>query len=437
MSQDFFYRDGVLHAEEVPLARIAAAVGTPFYCYSTAALERHYRLFAAAFDGQRATICYSVKANGNLAVVRTFADLGAGADVVSGGELKRALAAGVPADRIVFSGVGKTRAEMAAAVAAGIMQFNIESEDELAQLNEIARARGVVAPVAVRINPNVDARTHDKIATGRATDKFGIGWPEARAVYRRVAALPGVRVSGIAMHIGSQLTDLEPLGAAFEAVVEAAGVLRGDGHTIARIDLGGGLGIPYRFDPATLVPLEAPPSPADYAALIARATANFECDIIVEPGRFLVGNAGVLVSEVLVVKESHARTFAVIDAAMNDLLRPALYGAHHEIVPLRHTGAVRQPIDVVGPICESGDVLAEGRSLARPEPGSLFAILSAGAYGAVQSSAYNARPLVPEVLVSGARFAVVRARPTIEEAIAGESMPPWLGMASRSARGAA
>ncbi len=437
MFQDFAYRNGVLHAEEVPLARIAEAVGTPFYCYSTAALERHYRLFAAAFADQRATICYSIKANGNLAVIRTFAEHGAGADVVSGGELKRALAASIPADRIVFSGVGKTKAEMAAALAAGIMQFNLESEDELAQLNEIAVAQGAVAPVAVRINPDVDARTHDKIATGRATDKFGIGWPEAREVYRRAAALPGVRVTGIAIHIGSQLTDLEPLEAAFRAVVEATGILRGDGHAITHVDLGGGLGIPYHFDHATIAPLETPPSPADYAALIARTTASLDCDIIVEPGRSLVGNAGVLVSEVLVVKESRGRTFAVIDAAMNDLLRPALYGAHHEIVPLLHTDAARQPIDVVGPICESSDVLAAGRSLARPEPGSLCAILSAGAYGAVQSSGYNARPLVPEVLVSGGRFAVVRARPTIEESMAGESMPPWLEAPSRSARGAA
>ena len=436
VQQDFLYRDGVLHAEDVPFARIAEAVGTPFYCYSTAALERSYRLFAAAFADQRALVCYAIKANANLGVISTFADLGAGADVVSGGELKRALTAGVPADRIVFSGVGKTRAELAEALAAGILQFNLESEQELADLNEVATAASSVAPVAVRINPDVDAQTHDKIATGRVSDKFGIPWPEAREVYRRAAELPGIRITGIAVHIGSQLTDLAPLEAAFRSLASATETLRSDGHEIVHIDLGGGLGIPYRFDPATGAALDAGPTPAEYAELVATTTGALGCAAILEPGRFLVGNAGVLVSEVLVVKEARGRTFAVVDAAMNDLLRPALYDAYHEIVPVEASPqAPVEPIDVVGPICETSDVLAKGRLLSRPAPGALWAILSAGAYGAVQSSGYNGRALVPEVLVSGGRFAVVRPRPSIEETLAAEILPPW--MAAPASRGAA
>lgn len=416
----FVYKGGALHAEDVPLARIADAVGTPFYCYSTATLVRHYRVFAEGFDGLDPLICYSVKANSNLAVIGTLAAQGAGADVVSEGEIRRALAGGVPADKIVFSGVGKTRDEMAAALDAGILQFNIESEPELAALSEIASARSTTAQLAVRINPDVDADTHDKMTTGRKDNKFGIPWPQARDVYRTAAASPGIEVVGLAMHIGSQLLDLAPFEAAFKLAARAVSELRADGHDIRRLDLGGGLGVPYGDD--------IPPLPADYAVMVLRCVGDLGCQLIFEPGRLLAANAGVLVSRVIYVKETDYKTFLIVDAAMNDLLRPTLYEAGHTIVPLKEPAAQasRQPVDIVGPICETGDILA----LARPMPpviaDDLLAVRTAGAYGSVMASTYNSRLLLPEVLVKGAEFSVVRERQTFEELLAGESLPAWL-----------
>ncbi len=426
MLQAFRYRNDVLHAEGVSLSEVARDIGTPFYCYSTASIEHQYQQFSQSFTGNRVKICYSIKANSNLSVLGTFARLGAGADVVSGGELKRALTSGIQGSDVVFSGVGKTGDEMVDALEAGIMQFNVESEQELAQLAEIAKTRGVTAPVALRINPNVDAGTHDKITTGRVWDKFGIPWPEARDIYRLASNMPGLEMCGIAIHIGSQLTNLEPLEIAFRDVADAVSSLRDDGHNIKRVDLGGGLGIPYHFDPLTLEALDSSPSVESYAALISKATDNLDCDIILEPGRFLVGNAGVLISKVTLLKESRGRLFAVIDAAMNDLMRPALYGAFHEIVPVVSSSAEPEYLDVVGPICESSDVLAKGRRMARPDPGSLLAILSVGAYGAVMASSYNGRPIIPEVLVHNEEYSVVRPRSPIDEAMSIETLPPWL-----------
>ena len=431
MLQAFRYRKDVLHAEGVSLSEVARELGTPFYCYSTASIEHQYQQFSQVFTGNRVKICYSIKANSNLSVLGTFARLGAGADVVSGGELKRALTSGMQGGDVVFSGVGKTEDEMVDALEAGIMQFNVESEQELAQLAEIANTRGVTAPVALRINPNVDAGTHDKITTGRAWDKFGIPWPEARDIYRLASNMPGLEMCGIAIHIGSQLTNLEPLEIAFRAVADAVSSLRNDGHNIKRVDFGGGLGIPYHFDPLTLEALDPSPSVGDYAALISKVTDNLDCDIILEPGRFLVGNAGVLISKVTLLKESRGRLFAVIDAAMNDLMRPALYGAFHEIVPVVSSNAEHEYLDIVGPICESGDVLAKGRRMARPNPGSLLAILSVGAYGAVMASNYNGRPIIPEVLVHNEEYSVVRPRSLIDDAMSIETLPPWLESSSK------
>ena len=428
----FEYQDGVLCAESVPLPRIAAALGTPTYVYSTATIERHYRVFTGAFAGPPPLVCYSVKANGNLAVVRTLARLGAGADVVSGGELARALAAGVPPEKIVFSGVGKTADEITAGLDAGILQFNVESVAELRLLDDLARARGGVAPVAIRINPDLDAGTHDKIATGRAADKFGIPWPAAREAFALAATLDGLRICGAAIHIGSQLTDLAPFEAAFGFIVEACATLRGDGHEIARIDLGGGLGIPYRRG-------ETPPSPAAYAAAVERATGHLGCATILEPGRLLLGNAGILLTRIIAVKEADGRTINIVDAAMNDLLRPTLYGAYHEIVPVAESsGSAGEGLaDVVGPVCESGDFLARDRSMPRAQAGDLLAIMTAGAYGAVMASTYNARPLAAEVLVKGERYAVVRPRQSIEAMLAAEAMPEWLADGPARSRGAA
>ncbi len=416
----FAYRNGVLHAESVPLSRIAEAVGTPFYCYSTAALEAHYSAYAGAFAGQDAGVCYAVKANSNLAVIRCLARLGAGADVVSGGEMRRALAAGIPAGRIVFSGVGKTREEMRAALEAGIHQINVESIPELEALSEVAASLGVEAPIAFRVNPDVDAKTHAKIATGKKENKFGIDHDHARAVYARAAGLPGIKPVAIAVHIGSQLTDLAPFRAAYERVAALLHELRADGHDIRRLDLGGGLGITYKN--------ERPPELADYAAMVRSITGNLGCRITLEPGRSLVGNAGVLVSRVLYVKEGLHRRFVIVDAAMNDLVRPALYDAYHGIVPVAEPdpAARTEPFDVVGPVCESGDTFALQRLLPPLAAGDAVAFLSAGAYGAVMASTYNSRPLVPEVLVNGADFAVVRPRPSVEEMLAAERVPDWL-----------
>ena len=418
----FDYRNGVLHAEAVSLVELADAVGTPFYCYSTATLERHYRVFAEAFAGEKALVCYAMKANSNQSVLRTLAKLGAGADVVSGGELKRALAAGIPPERIVFSGVGKTEAEIRAALAADILCLNVESEPELELLSALARGKGKTARISVRVNPDVDSGSHAKISTGKSENKFGIPLAQARAVYARAAKLPGIRVTGVDMHIGSQITDLVPLEAAFRLLAEFVQTLRADGHTISHVDFGGGLGIPYHMDG------EAPPLPSAYAAMVKRVTHNLGCTLLFEPGRMIVGNAGILVTRVIYVKQGEAKKFVIIDAAMNDLIRPTLYEAHHDILPVRafSKGAPEITADVVGPVCESGDYLALGRNLPEPKAGDLLAIMTAGAYGAVQSGFYNTRALVPEVLVKDDQYAVVRPRVEVDDLIAMDKPAPWL-----------
>lgn len=418
----FDYRGGVLSAEAVSLVALAQSVGTPFYCYSTATLERHYKVFADAFAGVDALVCYAMKANSNQAVIATLARLGAGADVVSGGELKRARSAGVPANKIMFSGIGKTADELAAAIDEGILCINVESEPELELLSSIAVAKGRTAPISVRVNPDIDPKTHHKIATGKAENKFGIPISRAREVYARAAKLKGLKVTGVDMHIGSQITDLDPFGDAFTLLAEFVRELRGDGHTISHVDLGGGLGIPYRDDN------EPPPHPEAYAELVKRATRDLNCRLIFEPGRLLVGNAGILVTRVLFVKHGEAKNFIVVDAAMNDLIRPTLYDAHHEIWSVAQPPASARRIraDVVGPVCESGDFLALGRDLPEPKAGDLLAVMSAGAYGAVQAGTYNTRPLVPEVLVKGAEWAVVRPRLEVDQLIALDRMPAWL-----------
>ena len=418
----FDYRNGVLHAEAVSLVELADAVGTPFYCYSTATLERHYRVFSDAFAGEKALICYAMKANSNQSVLRTLAKLGAGADVVSGGELKRALAAGIPPERIVFSGVGKTEAELRGALAADILCINVESEPELELLSRLASGQGKTARISVRVNPDVDSGSHAKISTGKSENKFGIPLTQARAVYARAAKLPGIRVTGVDMHIGSQITDLEPLEAAFRLLADFVQTLRADGHTISHVDFGGGLGIPYHMD------REAPPLPSAYAAMVKRVTHNLGCTLLFEPGRMIVGNAGILVTRVIHVKHGEGKNFVVIDAAMNDLIRPTLYEAHHDILPVRQpaAGATTLVADVVGPVCETGDYLALDRKLPEMKSGDLIAILTAGAYGAVQSCTYNTRPLVPEVLVKDDQYAVVRPRVEVEALIAMDRPAPWL-----------
>jgi len=418
----FDRRDGVLHAEEISLEALAGAVGTPFYCYSEATLRRHMRVFRAAFGDIDPLVAYSVKANSNLSVLRIMREEGAGADVVSGGELARARAAGIAADRIVFSGVGKTREEMAAALDAGIFQFNVESEGELDALNEVALAMAARAPIAFRVNPDVSAGGHAKISTGKAEDKFGVPWTRARALYARAAALPGICVKGVDVHIGSQISELAPFERAFQRVADLVRTLRADGHAIDRLDLGGGLGIPYG-DPDQSG--GEPPHPDDYAALIRRIAAPLGVRLIFEPGRMIVGNAGVLVSRVLYVKTGDARAFLIVDAGMNDLIRPALYDAYHAIEPVRPRGGEAGVYDIVGPVCETGDLFAKARRLPRIEAGDLVAFMSAGAYGAVQASQYNSRPLVPEILVSGARYAVVRRRPDVDAMLAAERDPQW------------
>jgi diaminopimelate decarboxylase len=418
----FEYRDGVLHAEAVSLDALAASVGTPFYCYSTATLTRHYQVFAGAFAGVDALVCYAMKANSNQAVIATLAKLGAGADVVSGGELKRARLAGVAADKIMFSGIGKTAAELALAVDEGILCVNVESEPELELLSQIAASKGRTAHISVRVNPDVDSKTHAKIATGKAENKFGIPLSRAREVYAHAAKLPGLKVAGVDMHIGSQITDLDPFSDAFVLLADFVRILRRDGHSIAHIDLGGGLGIPYRDDN------EPPPHPEDYAAVVKRATRDLNCRLIFEPGRLIVGNAGILVTRVLFVKHGEAKNFIVVDAAMNDLIRPTLYDAYHEIWPVGEprANADRIRADVVGPVCESGDFLARDRDLVEPKSGDLLAVMTAGAYGAVQAGTYNTRALVPEVLVNGAQWALVRPRLEVDQLIALDRMPDWL-----------
>ena len=419
----FAYRGGVLHAEDVDIAAMAASVGTPFYCYSTATLLRHYRVFAEAFAGLDALICYAMKANSNQAVLATLARAGAGMDVVSEGELRRALAAGVPGAKITFSGVGKTAREINAALDAGIHCFNVESEPELRQLSRIAAARGATAPVSLRVNPDVDAKTHAKISTGKAEDKFGIPIARAREVYALAAKLPGIRVTGADMHIGSQIIDLEPFAHAFGLLAALVRELRADGHAIDHVDLGGGLGIPYRRDNSP------PPDPARYAAIVREAFGGLDCRIVLEPGRLIVGNAGILVTEVVYVKTTGAKTFVIVDAAMNDLIRPTLYDAWHDIAPVREPAPDARHItaDIVGPVCESGDYLAKSRDIPALKAGDLLAVMTAGAYGAVQAGTYNSRLLVPEVLVKGAEFAVVRPRGTYEELIGLDRVPGWVG----------
>ncbi len=415
----FQYTNGALHAEEVPISRIAEAVGTPFYCYSSATLRRHYRVFADAFADCPATVLYAVKANANLAVIRTLADAGAGADVVSEGELRKALAGGVPAGRIVFSGVGKTRDELAFALESGVMQINIESRPELEALAGIAEARGTVAEIGIRVNPDVDALTHEKVSTGKAENKFGIDMAQAPAAFARAEELAGVRPVALAVHIGSQLTDLEPFRVAFARLAGLVEELRAKGHEVSRLDLGGGLGIPYRE--------EELPLPTDYAAMVKETVGHLGCHLVFEPGRLLVGNAGILVSRVIYVKEGRTRRFVIVDAAMNDLMRPAMYDAWHGIKPLLEPSGdtVFEPVDVVGPACETSDIFARQRPLPPLREGDLLAIFTAGAYGAVMASSYNSRLLTPEVLVNGGDWSVVRARPTQEDLLKADSLAAW------------
>jgi diaminopimelate decarboxylase len=417
----FHYRNGVLHAEAVDLVELAAAVGTPFYCYSTATLERHYQVFAEAFADVPALICYAMKANSNQAVIKTLAALGAGADVVSEGELRRARAAGIEPAKIMFSGVGKTARELALAVDEGILCVNIESEPELELLASTAASKGRVANISVRVNPDIDAKTHAKIATGKSENKFGIPISFARQVYARAAKLPGIRVTGVDMHIGSQITELSPFNDAFGLLSDFVRMLRADGHTIEHVDLGGGLGIPYQED-------QQPPHPDAYAAMVKRATRDLDCMLIFEPGRLLVGNAGILLTRVLYLKRGEAKTFVIVDAAMNDLVRPTLYDAHHEIMPVREPAAGDKLLvaDVVGPVCESGDFLALDRRMPEPRSGDLIAVMSAGAYGAVQAGTYNSRALVPEVLVREGEWALIRPRLELDQLIARDRLPPWL-----------
>ena len=415
----FAHRNGELHAEDVPLSRIADAVGTPVYVYSRATLTRHYRVFADAFADVDSLVAFAVKANSNLAVLKLLGDLGAGADVVSGGELARALAAGIPGERIVFSGVGKTREEMRAALDASIHMFNVESVEELRVLSEVATSAGATAKIAFRVNPDVAAGGHAKISTGKADNKFGIAWHTARDAYAEAAALPGIAVVGVDVHIGSQIADLAPYEAAIDRVAALIGELRADGHTITNFDLGGGLGIPYRSDG------DAPPLPSAYADMVRRKTAGLDVKLIFEPGRMIAGNAGVLLTRVVYAKDTPTKRFLVLDAAMNDLIRPALYDAFHEIEPVRDTDT-RATYDVVGPVCESGDTFAKDREMGEAEAGELVVLHSAGAYGAVQASQYNTRPLVPEVMVDGDRFAVIRERPALEDMLRLESVPDFL-----------
>jgi diaminopimelate decarboxylase len=419
----FDYRTGRLHAEDVALDAIAQAVGTPFYVYSTATLARHLRVFTEALSGLNATVCFAMKANSNLAVLRTLVKLGAGMDVVSGGELALALKAGCDPAKIVFSGVGKTAAELAQALDAGIHQINVESVPELEALNAIAVTKGLRAPIALRINPDVGAGGHEKITTGKKENKFGIDWVDAHGIYQKASAMPGIAVKGIAVHIGSQISDLAPFEEAFIRVRDLVAMLRADGIQISRLDLGGGLGVPYEDGN------EIPPPPVEYGAIIRRTLGDLGCAIMLEPGRLIVGNAGLLVSEVIYVKEGHTRTFAIIDAAMNDLVRPAMYDAYHGILPVAEPtlGAEKIAYDVVGPVCETGDTFAKQRPLPPLKAGDLIAFQTAGAYGAVMSSTYNTRPLIPEVLVDGDKWAVVRRRPTLDEMTALEQTPEWLG----------
>lgn len=418
----FIYRNGVLHAEDVAITEIAASVGTPFYVYSQATLTRHFRVFDEALSGLKHLICYAMKANSNIAILKILGDLGAGMDVVSGGEYLRAKAAGVPGNRIVFSGVGKTREEMALAIKNGIRQFNVESETELKVLNEVALSLCAIAPITLRVNPDVDAKTHAKIATGKSENKFGIPIAKSQEVYALAASMEGIEVVGIDVHIGSQLTDLEPFRLAYEKVAELTKTLRQDGHNIRRLDLGGGLGIPYENSN------QSPPTPEDYAKVIHETVGNLDCEIEIEPGRLLAGNAGLMISSVIYNKSGEGRDFMIVDAAMNDLIRPAMYEAYHEIIPVLESNAQSKTsdYDVVGPVCETGDTFAKKRTLSSVADGEMVAFRSAGAYGAVMASEYNTRPLIPEVLVHEDQFSIIRKRPSVESIIKRDLIPDWL-----------
>ena len=418
----FIYRNGVLHAEDVAISEIAASVGTPFYVYSQATLTRHFRVFDEALSGLKHLICYAMKANSNIAILKILGDLGAGMDVVSGGEYLRAKAAGVPGNRIVFSGVGKTREEMALAIKNGIRQFNVESETELKVLNEVALSLCAIAPITLRVNPDVDAKTHAKIATGKSENKFGIPIAKSQEVYALAASMEGIEVVGIDVHIGSQLTDLEPFRLAYEKVAELTKTLRQDGHNIRRLDLGGGLGIPYENSN------QSPPTPEDYAKVIHETVGNLDCEIEIEPGRLLAGNAGLMISSVIYNKSGEGRDFMIVDAAMNDLIRPAMYEAYHEIIPVLESNAQSKTsdYDVVGPVCETGDTFAKKRTLTSVADGEMVAFRSAGAYGAVMASEYNTRPLIPEVLVHEDQFSIIRKRPSVESIIKRDLIPDWL-----------
>ena len=418
----FIYCNGILHAEDVAITEIAAAVGTPFYVYSQATLTRHFRVFDEALNGMNHLICYAMKANSNIAILKILGDLGAGMDVVSGGEYLRAKAAGISGDKIVFSGVGKTREEMALAIKNGIRQFNVESEAELKVLNEVALSLGAIAPITLRVNPDVDAKTHAKIATGKSENKFGIPISKAQEVYSIAASMEAIDVVGIDVHIGSQLTDLEPFRLAYKKVAELTKVLRQDGHNIRRLDLGGGLGIPYESSN------QSPPLPEDYAKVIHETVGDLDCEIEIEPGRLLTGNAGLMVSSVIYNKSGEGRDFMIVDAAMNDLIRPALYEAYHEIIPVIESteNSETQDYDIVGPVCETGDTFANKRALTPVADGEMVAFRSAGAYGAVMASEYNTRPLIPEILVHGDQFSIIRDRPSIEAIIKRDIIPDWL-----------
>lgn len=421
MVHHFAYKNGILHAENVSVPDLADQFGTPLYIYSAATFRRHIRVLKKAFEGKNTLIAYAMKANSNQAILTLMAKEGAGADVVSGGELTRALRAGIPANKIVFSGVGKTAQEMRMGLEAGIHCFNVESEPELDRLNMVAGEMGAMAPISLRINPNVDAKTHAKIATGKAENKFGIPYERARDVYAYIATCTNLKANGVDMHIGSQITDLEPFGNAFRLLAELVTLLRSDGHTISHVDVGGGLGIPYKTDN------QAPPLPDDYAKIVREQTDRLDCDLVLEPGRLIAGNAGILVTRVEYIKQGAERTFVIVDAGMNDLIRPTLYEAHHDVWPVleaRKNEALSG--DVVGPVCETGDYLAQGRNLPGAREHDLLAIMSAGAYGAVQSGTYNSRPLITEVLVDGDRAHAIRPRQTLEELIALDSVPEWL-----------
>ena len=416
----FNYRNGQLYAEDVSVAEIAASVGTPFYVYSTATLARHFQLFDEALDGMDHCICYAMKAASNQAILKTLGNLGAGMDVVSGGEYRRALSAGIPPEKVVFSGVGKTLEEITLALKNGIRQFNVESDSELEQISSIASSMDKIAPIAVRINPDVDAQTHEKIATGKAENKFGIPLSRAREVYSKASQMPGINIVGIDLHIGSQLTDLKPFKKAYQKLADLTQVLRQDGHKIKRLDLGGGLGIPYEKNKS------APPLPVEYGKMVKEVLGHLDCEIEIEPGRLIVGNAGILVSSVLGVKIGDNRNFLILDAAMNDLIRPAMYDAYHDIIPVKQRSSPEAVYDVVGPVCETGDTFAKKRTMPKLTESDLVAFRSAGAYGAVMSSEYNTRPLIPEVMVNKNEFSIIRKRPSYEEIIDRDIIPNWL-----------